>query len=101
MRPKPIRFEWDKKKNDRNVVKHGFGFEIAEEFFLSEVLEKVDERKNYGEKRIIAIGQLKGLTITLIYTIRKDIYRIISVRRGRKDEEKRYFEWLKAQTFKD
>ena len=43
-----------------------------------------------GEDRIIVIGEMNGIIITVIYTMRGSVYRIISARRARKNEKKQY-----------
>jgi len=86
-----MEFEWDEQKNYLNLVKHGFGFSIAERFFKGKVFEKIDNRKNYGEERLIAIGEVNGEILTMVYTIRNEnIYRIISVRRANRNERRTY-----------
>ncbi len=86
-----MNFEWDEQKKNQNIVKHGFGFSIAEEFFNGKTFEQIDNRKNYGEKRLIAFGEIAGKILTVVYTIRSyDTYRIISIRRASKNEQRTY-----------
>jgi hypothetical protein len=55
-------------------------------------IEKVDGRFDYGEKRVYAMGLLRGLEITVIYTDRgEDERRIISVWRSEPHERRRYW----------
>jgi uncharacterized DUF497 family protein len=58
-------------------------------------LERDDTRRAYGEARSIAIGEVAGVVLTVVYTDRADsrgaiIRRIISARRSSQDERKRY-----------
>ena len=53
-------FEWDERKNALNTAKHGLGFEEAIEIFDGRLLLKVDDRREYGEKRIKALGTIGG-----------------------------------------
>ena len=46
----------------------------------------------HGEKRILAIGLLEDVEITVIYTTRGETIRIISARRARRNERKKYWE---------
>lgn len=81
-------FEWDGQKNELNLAKHGIDFEDAVEVFYGPVLLRRSDRNN--EERWIAIGCSEGRLITVIFTRRKDVIRIISARRARKNEESAY-----------
>ena len=82
---------WDPKKNQRNVARHGIAFEDAVRIFEGPMLEKVDDRFEYGEVRVYAIGIVNGIEITVIYTDRDpDERHIISAWRT-EPHERRYF----------
>jgi uncharacterized DUF497 family protein len=49
-------FEWDEIKNKANIAKHGIDFDEAIGIFRGFVLEKIDNRRDYGERRFTAIG---------------------------------------------
>lgn len=50
-------FEWDYQKAVTNYTKHGVSFEEASEVFRDPFgIEKLDDRKAYGEERFIRIG---------------------------------------------
>jgi len=52
----------------------------------------VDERFDYGERRVYAIGVVNGLEITVIYTDRtEDERRIISAWRSEPHERRHYW----------
>lgn len=90
-----IEFEWDERKNALNLVKHGFDFVDAQFFFDKAVLNWVDERKDYGEKRFVGLGELNGQAVVLVYTLRQEnICRVISLRSARKNEQRKYYSWL-------
>ena len=86
------KFEWDPAKNAANVAKHAVSFGDAIRIFEGPVLELPDLRRDYGEDRIIAIGMLEDVELTLVYTIRSDARRIISARRAHYRERKAYRE---------
>jgi uncharacterized DUF497 family protein len=74
-----MRYSWDEEKSRRNVELHGIAFEDAARIFEGPTLERVDNRFDYGEIRVYAIGLVDGLEITVIYTDRNhDERRIIS-----------------------
>ncbi|MBT4136352.1 MAG: BrnT family toxin [Candidatus Latescibacteria bacterium] len=86
-----MQFEWDEVKNQINVEKHGIHFMDAKEIFQSSVYEFLSGQW-HGESRILAVGLLKDVEITVIYTMRGDRVRIISARVARKNERKKYWE---------
>jgi uncharacterized protein len=93
-----MRFEWDERKNRKNIRKHGFDFTDAWEVFESPVLERVDDRQNYGEERWVAIGRLREVTVVIVYTQPDDqSMRIISVRKADQDEQEIYFQRLQDE----
>ena len=51
-----MEFEWDSIKNQRNIEKHGIDFTDAVRIFEHPTLTVVDNRRDYGEKRIAAMG---------------------------------------------
>ena len=80
-----MEFEWDERKNSANRTKHGFDFTFAVRIFGGTVREHADPRP-WGEQRIIATGQVEGRFITIVYTRRNNVYRIISARVARSNE---------------
>jgi uncharacterized DUF497 family protein len=83
-------FEWDEAKNRANLAKHGIDFTRAKEIFQGYVLESADVRRNYGETRVVAVGVTDGTELTVVYTPRGEIRRIISARRAKRDERRAY-----------
>ena len=59
-----MRYVWDPKKNRRNVARHGIAFEDAIKIFEGPTLEQVDDRFDYGEVHIYAIGVVHGIEVT-------------------------------------
>jgi len=55
-----MKFQWDDRKRQSNIEKHGFDFADAFRIFNSPVLVDLDERENYGEDRLVGIGFLDG-----------------------------------------
>ncbi len=94
--------EWDARKSEKNLQERGFDFEIASAIFNGAVLIKEDTRKDYGERRFVAIGQAGGVAFTVAFTRRssKDgetVFRIISARRSNKKERERYEKNIKKE----
>jgi uncharacterized protein len=81
-----MEFEWDEDKHHRNSSERGFGFDFAALMFDGPVIEKTDNRRDYGEMRILAIGEAEGVVLAVIYTDREDVRRIVSARPASKKE---------------
>jgi uncharacterized DUF497 family protein len=90
-----MKYVWDKRKGRGNVARHGIAFEDAIRIFEGPTLERVDDRFDYGETRIYAIGVVDGLEITLIYTdVSETERRIISAWRAERHERTAYWQSL-------
>ncbi|MRX49833.1 BrnT family toxin [Paracoccus sp. S-4012] len=78
------RFEWDDAKRQSALAKHGIDFLRAARVFRQphRVLPALDG----PEERWMAIGQLDGVIITVVFTRRGDAIRIITARRARRNE---------------
>lgn len=89
-----MRFGWDARKSDRNLRERGFDFEFATQVFDGPTLERIDTRRDYGERRVIAIGVADGIVLTLVYTDRAEagdrVRRIISARVSSRGERQAY-----------
>ena len=83
-------FEWDEAKSERNWIERGFDFASAARIFDGDTLEREDTRRDYGGQRIVAIGQVDGITLTVVYAERDDARRIISARRANRRERRVY-----------
>ncbi|MBI4500201.1 MAG: BrnT family toxin [Gemmatimonadetes bacterium] len=83
-------FEWDPDKRESNLLKRGIDLVDAAGIFQRPVVEWEDNRLEYGERRMVAIGELEAAVLTVVYTVRGDVYRLISARRARHDEKAAY-----------
>jgi len=85
-----MEFDWDPNKSETNCRERGFGFEYAARIFAGPVLERVDARKDYGEVRIQALGEIDGLAFVVVFTDRqiegRPVHWIISARRAHEKE---------------
>lgn len=79
-------FEWDEEKSQRNLKWRGFDFAVAARIFEGDIIEREDTRRTYGEQRVIAIGQVEDVTLTVVYTDRGIVRRVISARRANRRE---------------
>lgn len=83
-------FEWDEAKSRRNLNERGFDFEFAGRVFEGDLLEYEDRRRDCGERRLVAIGEVEGETLFVVYTWRGAHHRIISARRASRRERDAY-----------
>ena len=97
-----MRFEWDTRKSDRNLHARGFDFEFATQVFEGPTLEREDTRRDYGERRVVAIGVADGILLTVIYTDRAEtgvrVRRIISARVSNRRERQAYEETVQPRS---
>lgn len=85
-------FLWDPNKENENIRKHGIDFETASLVWERPILEKSDDRYDYGEDRSIVIGTVDGRVLVVVYTWRDDARRLISARMATRRERKEYEE---------
>ncbi len=86
-----LEFEWDEEKAGINLAKHRVSFLTAAAIFAHEILERIDDREDYGEVRWIALGRAGTEIFRVVYTWRGDrLIRIISVQKASRDERDIY-----------
>lgn len=85
-----MEFEWDSAKDEINKRKHGIGFREAAEIFRGYVLTAEDTRRDYGERRLIALGEYNGEVIRIVFTEREAKIRIITDWKANRSERKSY-----------
>ena len=86
-----MQFEWDEDKAAINVDKHGISFELAALVFLDgDRLHESDDRRDYGEDRLVTMGHIENRLHVVVYTETEDAIRIISARKANKREQERY-----------
>ena len=83
-------FIWDEKKNAANKAKHGIEFDSVYEFSWKNAAFLPDNRKDYGEERQRGLGLIDGRLHVVVYVVRNEDIRIISLRRANKREERLY-----------
>lgn len=92
------RFEWDPRKAEENLGKHGVSFEEASSvFYDDDALLIEDPDHPPGEARFILLGrsaQMRLLVVCHCDGSASDVYRIISARRATRREAAKYVERL-------
>lgn len=87
-----IEFNWDEQKRAINLSEHKIDFFDACKIFLGRTLQMVDDRRDYGEVRVNAIGKIGDDVVFVTYTKRKNTYHLISARRASRNERKAYYQ---------
>lgn len=85
------KFEWDQRKNHINQTKHRIAFDdVTEVFDDPDRIQYISNRE--GERRWKTVGDILGSLISVVYTMRKTVFRIISARRASRKEQRDYRE---------
>jgi len=93
-----VKFEWDERKNEENIRKHGFDFADAHLIFDLPMLRAIDRRYSYEEDRYVGIGFLKLRVVVVVFVERdNDTIRIISLRKALKHERERFGKFLQDE----
>ena len=87
-------FEFDPAKQKKNLRVHKIGLDVGARIFEGFTIEAEDDRFDYGEERLIALGADNGRVLVVVYTWRGGNPRIISARKARKDEKEIYYQTL-------
>ena len=83
-----MEYEWDNTKRQANLEKHIVDFAAMECFEWDTAV--VEPSNRHGEIRFLSIGYIGDLLHTVIYTIRGENIRIISLRKSNRREERQY-----------
>ena len=75
-----MRISYDPAKNKQNIRSRGLSFDSAADFDFEGALYAVDERRDYGETRYVAIGMLGVRLHVLCFAETVDGIRVISER---------------------
>ena len=78
-------FEFDPRKSQANLNKHGIDFVDAQKLWEDPELLQIPA-KNVDEPRYLVIGRMRDKHWSAVITYRDDKIRIISVRRSREIE---------------
>ncbi len=90
--PSPTSFDWDLGNSNKNLIKHKVTIQESEEVFFNQPLVIAEDLKHSsGEDRFYGLGKTNaGRKLFLVFTIRKNQIRIISIRDMNKKETKVY-----------
>lgn len=86
-----LAFQWDGRKAEANMLKHGVPFPFAVRVFSDpERVEMDASRARDGELRRKMVGLIEGVLFTVVFTVRNGDVRVISARRASPKESRCY-----------
>jgi uncharacterized DUF497 family protein len=85
-----MKIEFDLIKSHKNIKERALPFEWVEDFDWEAAFYVEDTRKDYSERRFVALGYLYNRLHVLCFTPIKDGVRVISFRKANSREVKRY-----------
>lgn len=81
---------YDAAKNAKNIADRGLSFELVLGFDWNTALVVEDARCQYSESRFQALGLIDGRVHMVVFTVRDESLRIISLRKANSREVARY-----------
>lgn len=81
-----MKLEYDSNKNTKNILERELSFDRAQDFHFETAKYLIDNRQDYGEIRIRALGHLDGRLHALVFVEIQDGIRVISFRKANKRE---------------
>ena len=91
-----MKFEWDPKKENINIQKHGITFEQASYVFADPyALSKYDDEHSQEEDRWVLLGKsINEVLLVVVHTFKDqdgiELVRIIGARKATKNESREY-----------
>lgn len=89
-----LKFEWDERKANANLKKHGVSFDEARTVFFDERAKLIDDPEHSDdEERFILLGlssALRAMVVCHCYRSSGNVIRIISARKATTSESKFY-----------
>jgi uncharacterized DUF497 family protein len=82
-------FEWDEAKRRSNIEKHGIDFLRVRQLFDGRPVFSQPSPRD-GENRFVTIGSIGGAIIAAIWVERDGVTRLISARKARDEEKRKY-----------
>ena len=92
-------YDWNPNKRDQVFRERHIAFEDARIAFQGPITVLRSDRK--GEARYMVFGLLEDVEVVFVCTFRSDICWIISARRARRDERKKYYDRVPRGAPKD
>ena len=85
-----MKITFDPAKRASTLRDRSLDFADAAEVFAGKALNIPDERRDYGEVRIVTVGSLRGRMVIVVWTQRGPARHIISMRKANDREQARF-----------
>lgn len=85
-----MKISFDPAKRDWTLRLRGLDFLQAPEVFAGPTLNDQDQRRDYGELRMITVGYLASRMVIVCWTPRGDTRHVFSMRKANEREKKKY-----------
>jgi uncharacterized protein len=85
-----VEISFDPAKNERNLADRGLPFTLVDQLDWSSAVIEEDVRKNYGERRYLALGLIDGRLHAVVFTPRAGKVHVISLRKANPREVRDY-----------
>jgi len=89
-----VRISFDTVKRDWTLAHRGLDFGDAASVFDGITVEMEDRREDYGERRIICFGFLRGRLVVVVYVLRGAVRHVFSMRKANEREKARVAAYL-------
>ena len=85
-----MKITFDPAKRASTLRDRNLDFVDADEVFAGKALNIPDERRDYGEPRIITVGLLRGRMVIVVWTPRGNARHVFSMRKANDREKARF-----------
>ena len=92
-----MRITFDPAKRDRTLRERGLDFLEASLVFDGTTIDDPDDRRDYGELRMITVGHLRGRMVVVGWTPRGEARHVFSMRKANEREKKFYGQEFEAR----
>jgi uncharacterized DUF497 family protein len=93
----PMKITYDPAKRDWTLRVRGLDFLEAAVVFAGPTLDGSDQRRDYGEVRMITVGYLRARMVIVGWTQRGDARHVFSMRKANEREKEKYGTEFKAR----
>jgi uncharacterized protein len=77
-----MKITYDPVKRAVTLAERGIDFEDAAEVFSGDTMDYPDDRRDYGELRMLTVGHLRGRMVIVVWTLRGSARHVISMRKS-------------------
>ncbi len=89
-----MQVDFDSIKRAKALAERGLDFARAGEVFSGKHFTGQDMRQDYAEDRFVTVGLLDARLVVMVWTLRGEVRRIISMRKANEREKAYYARYL-------